>query len=88
MPLKNVTFANWLRSHGHKDPKERWLRELYPWPVLARAECHEQYVDQVQRIIYDGVEYTVTLKWIRWQPQHGTFKYRLLIESEGLGWHA
>lgn len=88
MPLQNVTFANWLRSHRYKDPEERWLRELYPWPVLARVECDDKHVGHTQRIIHDGVEYDVTLKWVRWQPQKGTFKYRMLVESEGLGWHA
>lgn len=88
MKLQNVTFANWLVSHRHKESEERWLRELYPWPVLAQVECDTQYVGRAQRIIYAGVEYEVTLKSIRWQPQHGTFKYRLLLESEGLGWHA
>ncbi|GAI03943.1 unnamed protein product, partial [marine sediment metagenome] len=64
------------------------MRELYPWPVLARVECDTQYVGRTQIIIYAGVEYKVTLKSIRWQPPHGTFKYRLLVESEGIGWHA
>jgi len=83
MQLQNVTFVNWLRSHRHKESEERWLRELYPWPVLARVECDTQYVGRMQSIIYAGVEYKVTLKSIRWQPQHGTFRYRLLVESEG-----
>ncbi len=88
MKLQNVTFANWIASHRNKESGERWLRELYPWPVLAQVECDEHYVGQAQRIIYAGVEYKVTLKSIQWQPQHGTFKYRLLVESEGLGWHS
>lgn len=88
MKLQNVTFTNWLISHQHKDSGERWLRELYPWPVLAQVECDAQYVGQMQHIIYAGVEYEVTLKSIRWQPQHGTYRYRLLVESGGLGWHA
>lgn len=88
MKLQNVTFANWMASHRHKEPEERWLRELYPWPVLAQVECDTQYIGRVQHIIYAGVEYEVTLKSIRWQPEHGTFKYRLLVESDGLGWHA
>jgi hypothetical protein len=37
--LRDVTFVNWLRSHGEKNPEERWLRELYPWPVLAQVDC-------------------------------------------------
>ena len=88
MRLKNVTFENWLSSHREKDPEERWLRELYPWPVIARVECCENLIDQVQKITWDGVDYEVTLRWARWQPNHGTFKYRLLVESDGLGWHA
>ncbi|MDA1055212.1 MAG: hypothetical protein O3C40_32725 [Planctomycetota bacterium] len=88
MPLRNVTFANWLRSHGQKDPEERWLRELYPWPVLAQVECAATHVGRAQRIVYDGVEYEVTLKSVRFQPKHDTWKYRLLVESDGLGWHS
>ena len=86
--LRNVTFAAWLRSHGKKDPEERWLRELYPWPVLAQVDCDAKNVGQTQRISYDGADYDVTLSSVRWQPQHGTFKYRLLVESDGLGWHS
>lgn len=88
MRLRNVTFANWLRSHGHKDPKERWLRELYPWPVLAQVDCDENNVGRSQRILHDGVEFDVVLKGVRYQETHGTFKYHLLVESEGLGWHS
>jgi len=88
MKLQNVTFVNWMVGHPQKESEERWLRELYPWPVLAQVECDTQYIGRVQHIIYAGVEYEVTLKSIRWQPRHGTFKYRLLVESEGLGWHA
>ena len=88
MRLRNVSFATWLLSHPHKDAQERWLRELYPWPVLAQVDCDIQNIDQPQQIIFDDVEYVVILKSIRWQPQHGTFRYRVLVESEGLGWHA
>lgn len=88
MRLRNVTFANWLRSHGGKDPEERWLREFYPWPVLAQVECHEAEVNRRQRIAYDGADYEVTLESVQWQPQHGTFRYRLLVESDGMGWHS
>jgi hypothetical protein len=86
--LRHVTFANWLRSHGQKDTHERWLRELYPWPVLAQVECDATQVDQPQRIIYDGVEFEVTLKSVHFQPKHDSYRYRLLVESEGLGWHS
>jgi hypothetical protein len=86
--LRNVTFANWLQSHGQKDPDERWLRELYPWPVLAQVECDEPHVGRPQRIVYGDVEYEVTLKSVHLQPKHGTYKYRLLVESNGLGWHS
>lgn len=88
MRLRNVTFENWLLSHRGKDPEERWLRELYPWPVLAQVECDPENVGRRQRITYDGVEYEVTLKSVKWQPKQSTFKYRLLVESEGLGWHS
>ena len=87
--LRNVTFDTWLRSHSGKAPEERWLRELYPWPVLAQVDCDAKNVGRTQRIAYDGASYDVTLKSVRWQPPpHGTFRYRLLVESEGLGWHA
>jgi hypothetical protein len=52
------------------------------------VECDAAHVGQLQRIVYDGVEYEVTLKSARWQPKHGTYKYRLLVESDGLGWHS
>ncbi len=83
-----MTFRNWLRSHGHKGPEERWLRELYPWPVFAQVDCCEARVGQPQSVFFDGSRYNVTLKSVKWQPKHGTYKYRLLVESEGLGWHS
>lgn len=88
MRLKNVTFDNWLLSHAHKHPKERWLRELYPWPIFARIDCDPRLVGLPQRFHYDGVEYQVTLKSACWQPGHATYRYRVFLESEGLGWHA
>ena len=88
MRLKGVSFENWLRSHTHKDPEERWLRELYPWPVLAQIDCGADRVGVAQQIQHDGAEYKATIQWVRWQPAHSTFKYRILLESEGLGWHA
>lgn len=88
MRLRNVTFATWLCSHGQKDVHERWLRELYPWPVLAQVECDAAQVGQPQRIVYDGVEFEITLKSVRFQPNHGTYRYRLFVESNGLGWHS
>jgi hypothetical protein len=30
----------------------------------------------------------VTLKSVQWQPQPRTYKYRLRVESDGLGWHS
>jgi hypothetical protein len=83
-----MNFETWLRSHSHKKPTERWLRELYPWPVLAQADCEEGLKDRPQRISYDGIDYDVTLKSVQWQPKHGTYKFRLRVESDGLGWHA
>lgn len=88
MRLNNVTFTNWLRSHGHKQPEERWLRELYPWPVLAQVDCDAAGIGRTQHILYSGVAYDVTLRSVLWQPQHGTFRYRVRVECEGLGWHA
>ena len=90
MHLEGVNFSNWLGSPGHagKDPEERWLRELYPWPVLAQVECDSSGIGIVQRISHDGVDYRVTLRAVTWQPRHCTFKYRLFVESDGLGWHS
>ena len=88
MRLRNVTFANWLQSHSEKDPEERWLRELYPWPVLAQVDCDVAQIDRLQRVVYDGVEFEVILKNIKWQPKHGTYRYRLRVECAGLGWHS
>jgi hypothetical protein len=86
--LRNVTFDTWLRGHRKKDPEERWLRELYPWPVLAQVDCDATYIGRIQRIAYDGADYDVTLISVQWQPQHETFKFRLRVESDGLGWHS
>jgi len=86
--LRNVTFENWLRSHGSKTARERWLRELYPWPVLAQVDCDAAQIGRPQRIAYDGAQYEVTLKGVRFQPDRGTYKFRLFVESDGLGWHS
>ena len=88
MRLNGVSFENWLRSHAHKVPKERWLRELYPWPILAEVDCDEGLVGVTQRIRYGSTKYEATLRSIHWQPNHGTFKYRVFVESNGLGWHS
>lgn len=68
--------------------EERWLRELYPWPVLAQVECGKELRSVRQRIRYDGAVYEATLRDVEWQPRHGTFRYRVFVESEGLGWHS
>jgi hypothetical protein len=89
MRLRDVTFDAWLRSHADKKKhKERWLRELYPWPVLAQVDCDERNLGQVQRISYDGADYNVTLQSKRWQELQRTYRYRLRVESDGLGWHS
>ena len=88
MRLQGVTFENWLRSHQCKDPRERWLRELYPWPVLSQVECGEPYVGVRQKIKYDRAEYEVILQKSYWQREHRTFRYRIYVESDGLGWHS
>lgn len=88
MRLRNVTFANWLASHAEKDAEERWLRELYPWPVLAQVDCDDRLIGISQAITHDDIEYAATLRSVRWQPAHGTFRYRVRIDSDGLGWHA
>lgn len=88
MRLRGVSFSNWLRSHGGKKQEERWLRELYPWPVLAQVECGKELRSVRQRIRYDGAVYEATLRDVEWQPRHGTFRYRVFVESEGLGWHS
>jgi hypothetical protein len=88
MKLQGVSFANWLRSHSHKDVSEKWLRELYPWPVLAQVEYDPKLVEIPQAIGYDGAQFDVTLKSIKYQPNHRTNRYRLLVESNGLGWHS
>lgn len=88
MRLRGVTFENWLRGHGHKRASERWLRELYPWPVLARVDYHERALGVVQKITHDGVSFGVTLLSVDWQPNHGTYRYRVRVDSDGLGWHA
>jgi hypothetical protein len=52
------------------------------------VECDAEQVGRPQRIVYDDVEFEVTLKNIRFQPNHGTYRYRLFVESNGLGWHS
>lgn len=90
MKLRNVSFDTWLRSpdHSGKDPEVRWLRELYPWPVLAQVDCDERLVGRVQPIEFDDADFDVTLVSRVWQPEHGTFKHLLHIESDGLGWQS
>jgi hypothetical protein len=87
MKLHNVTFSNWLASHGDKDADERWLRELYPWPVLAQLDCDDSYVGVTQRITHDDVMYLVKISSKELQD-NGKHRYRIRIDSEGLGWHA
>ena len=64
MRLRGVSFANWLRnpSHGSKSKEERWLRELYPWPVLAQVDCDDCLVGRVQHIAFDDADVDVTLR--------------------------
>ena len=88
MRLTGVTFENWLRSHGQKRPKERWLRELYPWPVIAQIEFGEEHLHTRQVVHYDHAKYEVILRALKWQCSHGTFRYRVYVESDGLGWHS
>ena len=62
--------------------------ELYPWPVFAQVDCDDSRIDDPQIIVYDSVEYSVILKSVRWQSSRGTFRYRMHVECEGLGWHS
>ena len=86
--LKDVTFERWLASHPEKQAKERWLRELYPWPVIAQVDYAEGLVGKHQHVWHDGVNYEVTLTDVKWQPEHGTFKYAIRVACDGLGWQA
>src|SRR5215831_17086011 len=56
MRLRNVTFSSWLNNHGEKAVKVRWLRELYPWPVLAQVDCDPKLRGRAQQITHDGAE--------------------------------
>lgn len=87
MKLKNVSFTKWLSSHEHKDPQERWLRELYPWPIFAQVDCDPELIGAVQELAHDGQKFEVTLKSAQWQEDRGTYRYRMYVESDGLGWH-
>ena len=89
MKLTNLNFKTWLASPSHKSKfnEERWLRELYPWPVLAEVEFDSENIDIPQKITYDDVEHFVTLHSIRLQNR-GTYRCRLEVDSEGFGWHA
>lgn len=88
MKLKGVTFDNWIRSHGGKDRTERWLRELYPWPVIAQIEFGEEYLHARQIVNHDHASYEIILQDLEWQRSRRTFKYRVYVESDGLGWHS
>jgi len=91
MRLRGVSFENWLRSQDHRDKskEERWSRELYPWPVLAQVDCDERLFKRVQNIAVDDADFDVTVLWRKLQgPPHNSFKYRLRIESDGLGWQS
>jgi hypothetical protein len=88
MKLQDVTFERWMASHPEKPARERWLRELYPWPVIAEVDYAEGLVGSHQHIRHDGVDYEVTLTDVRWQPEHGTFRYAIRIACDGLGWNA
>lgn len=88
MKLYGLTFENWLMSHTRKSQDERWLRELYPWPVFAKVDFDRNLMNVVQKICHDDVEYRVTIETMRWQPEHGTSKFAVLVQSEGLGWHS
>ena len=59
-----------------------------PVACLAQVECDLDYVNRTQHIYYDDILYEVTLKSVQWQPKHGTFRYRLRVESDSLGWHS
>jgi hypothetical protein len=41
-----------------------------------------------QAISYDDIGYTAVLNSVTWQPDRGTFRYSVRIDSDGLGWHA
>jgi hypothetical protein len=87
MRLTNVSFKTWLRSHGEKEHKERWLRELYPWPVFAQIDCDQDKIGVVQEIKYNNQLFFAIIESIHWQESHRTFRYKVHIQSEGLGWH-
>jgi hypothetical protein len=55
---------------------------------MAQVDCDVTNVGKIQRITYEGTDYDVTLVSVQWQPKHGTYKYRILVESDGLGWHS
>lgn len=86
--LRGLTFEAWLRSHGSKDRSERWLRELYPWPVFAEVEYGRDVKGLTQNVSHQDVEYKVVVRDVTWQEEHGTFKYRVHVGCAGLGWLA
>jgi hypothetical protein len=88
MKLLDLTFDRWAASHRAKPARERWLRELYPWPVLAEVDYGEAMVGRHQRLWHQGVTYEVTVTDVRWQPGRGTFRYRIRIACDGPGWNA
>lgn len=88
MKLRDVTFERWMASHPEKPARERWLRELYPWPVIAEIDYAEDLVGSHQYVRHDGVDYDVMLTDVRWQPERGTFRFAIRIVCDGLGWNA
>lgn len=86
MRLRNLNFARWFATHRGKPEKERWLRELYPWPVFAQVDVGVEGLLVPQVIVDDGIEYRCTLLKSELQPR-GTLRHRIQLESDGLGWH-
>lgn len=88
MKLHDVSFDRWITGHPHKPSRDRWQRELFPWPVIAEVDYSEGMVGRHQHLWHDGVAYEVTLTRIRWQPARGTFRYVVRIACDGQGWSA
>jgi hypothetical protein len=90
MKLRDVTFERWIATSAHagKPSRERWRRELYPWPVIADVDYSEDLVGIPQHIRHDGADYLVTLRGTRYQPDRGTWVYSIHVACDGLGWNA
>jgi hypothetical protein len=85
MKLRDVTFERWVATseHSGKPSRERWRRELYPWPVIADVDYSSDLVGIPQYIRHDGADYLVALTET---PVPAEERHLGLFDPRGLRW--